>query len=130
MYKRQDFATLGFSAIISLLILFLRFLVLSQILDVYKRQGKDDMPGEAERKGLGTPATRAAIIEKLVTAGFVERTGKRLIPTKAGINPVSYTHLDVYKRQECRLAGSMSANSPRPRGRNPILAFSAAGRCV
>ena len=47
--------------------------------------GKDGIPDEAERKGLGTPATRAAIIEKLVAAGFVERKGKSLIPTKAGI---------------------------------------------
>ena len=53
--------------------------------------GKEDIPEDAERKGLGTPATRAAIIEKLVAAGFVERKGKSLIPTKAGI--------DVYKRQ-------------------------------
>ena len=37
--------------------------------------GKEDMPDEAERKGLGTPATRAAIIEKLVSGGFVERKG-------------------------------------------------------
>ena len=51
--------------------------------------GKDDIPDAAERKGLGTPATRAAIIEKLVTAGFVERKGKSLIPTKAGINLVT-----------------------------------------
>ena len=51
--------------------------------------GKDDIPDVAERKGLGTPATRAAIIEKLVTAGFVERKGKSLIPTKAGINLVT-----------------------------------------
>ena len=51
--------------------------------------GKDDIPDEAERKGLGTPATRAATIEKLVTAGFVERKGKNLIPTKAGINLVT-----------------------------------------
>ena len=51
--------------------------------------GKDNIPDEAERKGLGTPATRAAIIEKLVTAGFVERKGKSLIPTKAGINLVT-----------------------------------------
>ena len=47
------------------------------------------MPDEAERKGLGTPATRAAIIEKLVSGGFVERKGKNLIPTKAGINLVT-----------------------------------------
>ena len=51
--------------------------------------GKEDIPDEAERKGLGTPATRAAIIEKLVAAGFVERKGKNLIPTKAGINLVT-----------------------------------------
>ena len=41
------------------------------------------------RRGLGTPATRAAILEKLVAAGFVERKGKSLIPTKAGINLVT-----------------------------------------
>ena len=56
--------------------------------------GKDDIPDEAERKGLGTPATRAAIIEKLVAAGFVERKGKSLIPTKAGINLVTVSHTD------------------------------------
>lgn len=47
------------------------------------------MPEDAECKGLGTPATRAAIIEKLVAAGFVERRGKTLIPTKDGINLVT-----------------------------------------
>ena len=47
------------------------------------------MGDDVERKGLGTPATRAAIIEKLVAAGFVERKGKSLIPTKAGINLVT-----------------------------------------
>ena len=51
--------------------------------------GKEDMPDEAERKGLGTPATRAAIIEKLVSGGFVERKGKKLIPTKAGVNLIT-----------------------------------------
>ena len=51
--------------------------------------GKEDMPDEAERKGLGPPATRAAIIEKLVSGGFVERKGKNLIPTKAGVNLVT-----------------------------------------
>lgn len=35
--------------------------------------GKEDMPEDAERQGIGTPATRAAILEKLVSAGFVER---------------------------------------------------------
>ena len=41
------------------------------------------------RRGLGTPATRAAIIENLVSGGFVERKGKNLIPTKAGVNLVT-----------------------------------------
>ena len=54
-----------------------------------ERAGAEDIPDDAERKGLGTPATRAAIIEKLVAAGFVERKGKSLIPTKAGINLVT-----------------------------------------
>ena len=40
----------------------------------------------AERKGLGTPATRAATLEKLVSAGFVQRKKKQLIPTEKGTN--------------------------------------------
>ena len=59
------------------------------LLSAMENAGKEDTPEDAERKGLGTPATRAAIIEKLVTAGFVERKGKNLIPTKAGINLVT-----------------------------------------
>ena len=59
------------------------------LLSAMENAGKDDIPDEAERKGLGTPATRAAVIEKLVAAGFVERKGKSLIPTKAGINLVT-----------------------------------------
>ena len=59
------------------------------LLSAMENAGKEDMPDEAERKGLGTPATRAAIIEKLVSAGFVERKGKNLIPTKAGMNLVT-----------------------------------------
>ncbi len=59
------------------------------LLAAMERAGAEDIPDEAERKGLGTPATRAAVIEKLVSAGFVERKGKSLIPTKAGINLVA-----------------------------------------
>ena len=59
------------------------------LLSAMENAGKEDMPDDAERKGLGTPATRAAIIEKLVAAGFVERKGKSLIPTKDGINLVT-----------------------------------------
>ena len=59
------------------------------LLSAMENAGKEDIPEDAERKGLGTPATRAAIIEKLVAAGFVERKGKSLIPTQDGINLIS-----------------------------------------
>ena len=39
---------------------------------------------DVERKGLGTPATRAGVIEKLVRSGFVERKKKQLLPTEKG----------------------------------------------
>ena len=51
-----------------------------------ERAGAEDMPEDAERQGLGTPATRASILEKLVQMGFVERKGKQLLPTKDGHN--------------------------------------------
>ena len=47
------------------------------LLSAMERAGAEDMPEEAERKGLGTPATRAAILEKLVQMGFVQRKGKQ-----------------------------------------------------
>ena len=53
-----------------------------------ERAGSEDTDPDTERKGLGTPATRAAVIEKLVKGGFVERKGKQLLPTKDGINLV------------------------------------------
>ena len=56
------------------------------LLSAMERAGAEDMPEDVERKGLGTPATRAAILEKLVQMGFVQRKGKQLIPTKDGIN--------------------------------------------
>ena len=56
------------------------------LLSAMERAGAEDMPEDAERKGLGTPATRAAILEKLVQMGFIQRKGKQLIPTKDGIN--------------------------------------------
>ncbi len=59
------------------------------LLSAMERAGAEDMPDEVERKGIGTSATRAAIIEKLVRIGFVERKGdkktKYLIPTHKGI---------------------------------------------
>ena len=60
----------------------------TSLLSAMERAGNEETDPDAERRGLGTPATRAAIIEKLVKSGFVERKGKQLIPTKSGIELV------------------------------------------
>ncbi|NSJ57073.1 DNA topoisomerase 3 [Enterocloster clostridioformis] len=60
----------------------------ASLLSAMERAGNEDTDPDAERRGLGTPATRAAVIEKLVKGGFVERKGKQLIPTKNGNNLV------------------------------------------
>ena len=60
----------------------------ASLLSAMERAGNEETAPDAERRGLGTPATRAAIIEKLVKGGFVERKGKQLIPTKSGIDLV------------------------------------------
>ena len=58
------------------------------LLAAMESAGADSMPEEAERRGIGTPATRAATIEKLVQKGFLAREGggktKHLIPTEKG----------------------------------------------
>lgn len=61
------------------------------LLSAMERAGNDslDNPNEVERKGLGTPATRADTIEKLISTGYVERNSKKdLLPTERGINAV------------------------------------------
>jgi DNA topoisomerase-3 len=54
------------------------------LLAAMESAGASETNEDAERKGLGTPATRAAVIEKLVNGGFVARRGKQLIPTPDG----------------------------------------------
>ena len=58
------------------------------LLSAMETAGVEEMPEDAEHKGLGTPATRAGILEKLVKIGFVERKGKKkatvLLPTTKG----------------------------------------------
>lgn len=58
------------------------------LLSAMEKAGADEIPDDAERKGLGTPATRAGIIEKLIRIGFIERRGdkktKYLVPTHKG----------------------------------------------
>lgn len=63
------------------------------LLSAMESAGAKDMPDEVERKGLGTPATRAGVIEKLVRIGFVERQGskktKYLVPTEKGTSLIT-----------------------------------------
>mgnify|MGYP000001810115 FL=1 len=59
------------------------------LLSSMETAGAAETTDEAERKGLGTPATRAAIIEKLVQTGFAERKGKSIVATHNGISLVS-----------------------------------------
>lgn len=54
------------------------------LLSAMETAGAKETTDDAERKGLGTPATRAAILEKLVQTGFAERKGKQILPTKTG----------------------------------------------
>ena len=101
------------------------------LLSAMERAGTEDMPedkvncsagaregglGQAERKGLGTPATRAAILEKLVQMGFVQRKGKQLVPTKDGINlavvlPESLTSPALTAEWENRLTEIAKGNA-------------------
>lgn len=60
--------------------------------------GAKDMPDEVERKGLGTPATRAGVIEKLVRIGFVER--QEILLHKAAKNAFDELHLKKLPKVE------------------------------
>ena len=59
------------------------------MLSAMERAGSEDMDDDVERKGLGTPATRADIIEKLVKDGFVKREKKQMIPTENGMKLIT-----------------------------------------
>ncbi len=63
------------------------------LLSAMETAGKDDMPENAERKGLGTPATRAGILEKLVSTGFLERKKSKktvqLLPSHDAISLIT-----------------------------------------
>ena len=65
------------------------------LLSAMETAGAEDFPDDAERKGLGTPATRAATIEKLIKSGFAERQRKNLVPTAKGINLIALLPEDI-----------------------------------
>lgn len=54
------------------------------LLAAMERAGREEFEDDTEKKGLGTPATRASIIEKLVSSGYAKRSGKQIIPTVDG----------------------------------------------
>lgn len=55
------------------------------LLSAMETAGAKEVSADAEHKGIGTPATRAAIIEKLIQTGFAQRNGRQITPTKSGI---------------------------------------------
>ncbi len=59
------------------------------LLSAMERAGASEMGDDVERKGLGTPATRADIIEKLVKDGFVRREKKKMLPTEDGMKLIT-----------------------------------------
>ena len=59
------------------------------LLSAMERAGAKETPADVERRGLGTPATRAATIEKLVNGGFAERVKGKLVPTDTGASLVT-----------------------------------------
>ena len=70
-----------------------RFYTEATLLSAMENAGAGETPDDAERKGLGTPATRAGIIEKLVKTGQIERKkGKKgcvLLPTQKGVSLIT-----------------------------------------
>jgi hypothetical protein len=68
--------------------------------------GEKEMPEDAERKGIGTPATRAGILEKLVAGGFVERRkGKK--------RSISFRLMQVFRLSPCCRSSSSLRFSPQ-----------------
>ena len=59
------------------------------LLSAMERAGSEDIGDDVERKGLGTPATRADVIEKLVKDGYVKREKKQMIPTEDGMQLIT-----------------------------------------
>lgn len=63
------------------------------LLSAMETAGMEDMPEDVERKGIGTPATRAGILEKLIKTELAERKGdkktKHLLPTHKGVSLIT-----------------------------------------
>ena len=79
--------------------------------------------------GIGTPATRAAIIERLIDVGYVDRDGRALVPTEKGMNVIRLladhplTHPDLTGEWERRLGAIEAGTETRKKFMNDIAAF-------
>ena len=91
------------------------------LLSAMERAGAGDMSDEVERKGLGTPATRADVIEKLVKDGFVKREKKQMIPTEDGVKLITVLP-DVVKSPQLT-ADWENALTLVAKGEYPMQAF-------
>ena len=69
------------------------------LLSAMEHAGSEDFDKETEKKGLGTPATRASTIEALVKRGYAERKGKQITATEKGINLISVVPDEVKSPQ-------------------------------
>ena len=58
------------------------------LLSAMERAGNKEFDKDTEKKGLGTPATRASIIEKLVSAGYATRKGKQITASDDAVNMI------------------------------------------
>ncbi|MBY0550170.1 MAG: DNA topoisomerase 3 [Candidatus Obscuribacterales bacterium] len=71
----------------------------SSLLTAMKNAGQElddeDLASYMKQRGLGTPATRAAIIERLLQTGYVERSKKSLLPTEKGKSLINQVHSDL-----------------------------------
>ncbi|MGL5254832.1 MAG: DNA topoisomerase, partial [Brevinema sp.] len=59
------------------------------LLSAMETAGNKEFEQDTEKKGLGTPATRASIIEKLVSSGYAMRKGKQILPTSDGMDLIA-----------------------------------------
>lgn len=59
------------------------------LLSAMETAGNKEFEKDTEKKGLGTPATRAAILEKLVSSGYAERKGKQILPSAEGVTAIA-----------------------------------------
>ena len=80
----------------------------------WRRQGNKEFDADTEKKGLGTPATRASIIEKLVHSQYACRKGKQIVATDDGQSLIEITsglsEIGIY---DGRMGESAAGNGTR-----------------